>query len=60
MLYYNCTDEYITDKMWKQHPVYTNYEGSNIGRIKNIITKKIKKKQYEYKNRLQIGLMFKR
>ena len=55
ILYYNCTDEQISGEKWKQHPIYENYEGSNIGRIRNKITKKIKK-QYEYKNRLQVTL----
>ena len=45
----------IIEEYWKEHPVYDKYEGSNIGRIRNKLTKKIIK-QYEYKGRLQVGL----
>lgn len=54
-LYYDCMDEYITGEEWKQHPVYRNYEGSNLGRIKNRNTGRIKS-QYIYKGRLQFSV----
>jgi len=37
ILYYNCTDEQISGEKWKQHPIYENYECSNIGRIGNCL-----------------------
>lgn len=47
----------FSEEYWKIHPVYKNYEGSNIGRIRNKSTKKIKK-QYSYKGRLQVSLRY--
>ena len=40
---------------WRVHPLYKNYEASNLGRIRNKKTKKIKK-QYCYKERLQFTI----
>lgn len=51
-LYYNVLEKYIEGEKWKTHPIYNKYEGSNLGRIRNKQTKKIKK-QYLYKDRLQ-------
>ena len=53
--YYDILDEDVKGEEWKQHPIYSNYEGSNLGRIRNKNTKKIKK-QYLYKGRLQFTL----
>lgn len=33
-LYYDNFTDFIEDEEWKQHPIYTNYEGSNLGRIR--------------------------
>ena len=57
-LYYDCIDEHIIGEEWKQHPIYTNYEGSSLGRIRNRNTRRIKR-QYEYKNRLQFTVKIK-
>lgn len=40
-LYYNCLEQNIKDEVWKEHPIYSNYEGSNLGRIRNKKTKRI-------------------
>lgn len=55
-LYYDCIDEHITGEEWKQHPIYTNYEGSSLGRIRNKNTGRIKKQCFGENGRLKITL----
>lgn len=44
-LYYSNFNEFIEGEEWKKHPVFTRYEGSTLGRIRNNKTKKILKQQ---------------
>lgn len=55
-LYYDCIDEHITGEEWKQHPIYTNYEGSSLGRIRNRNTRRIKKQWLHPSGRYKVSL----
>lgn len=40
-LYYDNAEEYIDGEEWKEHPLYTNYEGSSLGRIRKKNPRKV-------------------
>ena len=57
-LYYNNTEECIDGEEWKPHPIYTIYEGSNLGRIRNKLSKRIKKQYMHPSGRYIFALSY--
>lgn len=57
-LYYDNFEEKIEGEEWKQHPIHTAYEGSNLGRIRNKASKKIKKQYLHPDGRYVVSLSY--
>jgi hypothetical protein len=56
-LYYNNFETNIEGEEWKIHPIYMEYEGSNLGRIRSLKTKKILKQRISSNLRLLVHLL---